>query len=421
VTATIAAPAKPRSLWQHADFRRLWIGETTSALGSSVTSVALPLVALTTLHAGVVAVSALTAAAWLPWLLIGLPAGAWVDRLPRRPVMMAADVVSMVLFISVPVAVALDVLTLAQLLAVALLTGTAKVFATTAYRAFLPSVLEGEHLVEGNSRLQGGESAAQVAGPSLGGAIAQALGAATGLLADAASFAVSLACLRRITAVEPRPARVRRPLRAEIAEGLRFVRGDRLLRRLTLFGSLANVALTGFGAIEVAFLVRGLGLGSATVGGLLATASAGGLVGAIVAPWLGRRLGSARALQACKVGTAPAGLLIPLAGPGWGLVPFVVGTVVPVAGIVAGNVVSGGFFQRYCPRELMGRVSTAMQVVNFGAIPVGALLGGALADALGYRGALWLLLGGLLASTPILLGGPLRGQRDLPTRPAEPS
>jgi predicted MFS family arabinose efflux permease len=142
---------------------------------------------------------------------------------------------------------------------------------------------------------------------------------------------------------------------------------------------------------------------------------------AVVAPALVRRLGSARALLVCKAGTVPVALLIPLAGRGWGLVPFVVGTVVPVAGIVAGNVVSGGFFQRYVPRGLMGRVSTAMQVVNFGTIPIGALLGGLLADRLGYRPALWLLLGGLLAATGILLGGPLRGRRDLPTRPPEAS
>jgi len=420
VTATIAAATTPRSLWQVADFRRLWIGETTSALGSSVTAVALPLVALTGLHAGVVAVSLLSAAAWLPWLLIGLPAGAWVDRLPRRPVMMACDAVSMIPFASVPVAAYLGVLTLAQLLIVALLSGTAKVFATTAYRAFLPAVVGEEHLVEGNSRLQGGESAAQVAGPGLGGVIAQLLGAATGLVADAVSFAVSLACLRRITAVEPRPQRERRPLRAEIGDGLRFLRGDRLLRRLTLFGGAANLALTGFGAIEVAFLVRELRLGSAAVGGVLAATSAGGVAGAVIAPALVRRLGSARALLLCKAGTTPAALLIPLAGRGWGLVPFVVGTVVPVAGIVAGNVVSGGFFQRYVPRDLMGRVSTAMQVVNFGAIPVGALLGGQLADRLGYRAALWILLGGLVAATPLLVSA-LGRRRDLPTRPAEAS
>ena len=128
-------------LLRHRDFRLLWIGETTSSLGSSVTSVALPLVAITNLHASVFAIGMLSAAAWLPWLLIGLPAGAWIDRMPRRPVMLVCDLVSLTLFASVPVAAWLGLLTLPQLLGVALLTGTSKVFFATAYRAYLPSLV----------------------------------------------------------------------------------------------------------------------------------------------------------------------------------------------------------------------------------------------------------------------------------------
>ncbi|HVU92924.1 MAG TPA: MFS transporter [Jatrophihabitans sp.] len=420
MTATLAAPARP-PLLRVPDFRRLWIGETTSALGSSVTSVALPLVALTTLHAGVFPVSLLSAAAWLPWLLIGLPAGAWVDRLPRRPVMMACDAASMALFASVPVAAALDALTMTQLLAVALASGTAKVFFSTAYRAYQPSLLPGERLVEANSRLQAAESAAQVGGPGLGGVLAQVFGATNGLLADAASFAVSLACLRRIGATESVPRRPRRSLRAEIAEGLRFVRHDRLLRLLMVFGGTANLVLTGFGAIQVAFLVRAVGLGPAAVGVLLAFGSIGGVIGASLAPALGRRFGTARALLLGKVGSAPAGLLIPLAGPGPRVALFAAGAFVLIGGIVAGNVISGGFMQAYCPPELMGRVTTTMQVVNFGAIPVGAVVGGVLADALGYRPALWLLLGGFVLSGAILLNSPLRRWRDLPIAASRPA
>jgi MFS family permease len=420
VTATLAAPAR-LPLLRTPDFFRLWVGETTSALGSSVTSVALPLVALTTLHAGVLAVSLLSAAAWLPWLLIGLPAGAWVDRLPRRPVMMVCDVVSMALFASIPLAAAFGVLTMTQLLAVALCVGTAKVFFSTAYRAYLPSLLPDDRLVEANSRLQGAESAAQVAGPGLGGVLAQVFGATNGLLADAASFAVSLVCLRRIRAREVVAPRPRRPLRVEIGEGLRFVRQDRLLLVLMAFGGAANLVLTGFGAIQVAFLVRAVGLGSAAVGVLLAVGSIGGVVGAFLAPALGRRLGTARALLVCKVGTTPAGLLIPLAGPGPRLGLYAVGAFLLIGGIVAGNVISGGFMQAYCPRGLMGRITTTMQVVNFGAIPIGAVLGGVLADALGFRPALWLLLGGFMASGAILVGSPMRRWRDLPTAAPEPS
>jgi MFS family permease len=422
VTGVLAHPRPPtRSVFRHRNFRLLWVGETASSLGSSVTGIALPLVALTELHAGVIAVSLLSAAAWLPWVVIGLPAGAWVDRLRRRPVMMIADIASLALFASVPVAVWLDALTMTQLLAVALLTGVAKVFFATAYRSYLPTLLEADELVEGNSRLFGSDSAASVVGPGLGGVLAQAVGAAIGLLADAASFAVSLFCLSRTDADEAPVARTRRPLRREIAEGLRFVASDRLLRMLVVFGGAANLVLTAYDAIAVVFLVRELGLSSSAAGLMLAVGSVGGVCGALLAPVLARRLGTARALLLCKVGTAPLGLLIPLADSGWRLAFFAVGAMGMVGGVVGGNVISGGFMQAYCPPALMGRVTTSMQVVNFGTIPIGAVVGGLLAAHVGFRPALWIVFAGFVAFSAVLLAAPIRGRRDLPTRAPEPS
>jgi predicted MFS family arabinose efflux permease len=407
-----------RAGWRR-DFRLLWLGETTSSLGSSVTIVALPLVAIS-LHASVVMIGLLSAAAWLPWLLIGLPAGAWVDRLPKRPVMLVCDAVSLAMFVSVPIAAGLGMLTISQLLVVALLAGTAKVFFATAYRTYLPALVPAQQLVDGNAKLQGSESAAQVAGPGLAGMLAQAVGAATGLLADAVSFLVSAVCLRAIRDIEPQRTRTRQRLRHEIGEGLRFVARDRFLRPYVLFGGVANLALTGYQAIVVVFLVREVGVGSGTVGLLIATGSVGGVLGATVAPWLARRLGTARALLLAKVGVAPFGLLIPLTGSGARLAFFVVGGCVVVAGIVAGNVISAGFTQRYCPAELFGRISTSMQVVNFGTIPVGAMLGGVLGSALGTRVTLWLMLGLFVASGAIIVASPFRGRRDLPTEPSHP-
>ena len=421
MSAATAAVSPRVDLFRQRDFRLLWTGESTSALGSSVTSVALPLVALGTLHAGVIAVSLLSAAAWLPWLLIGLPAGAWVDRVRRRPVMIACDAASLALFVSVPVAVWAGVLTMAQLLTVALLTGVAEVFFATAYRAYLPALVTGAELLEGNSRLQGAESAAQVLGPGLAGVLAQLAGAANALLADAASFLVSLVCLRRIDAVEPEVVHEHRSLVADVAVGLHFVARDRLLRMLAVFGSAANLVLTGYSAIVVAFLVRGLGLSAGAAGALIATGSVGGVLGALLAPRISARVGSARALLVCKVGSTPFSLLIPLAGPGWRLGFFALGAFGFVAGVVGGNVISNGFMQAYCPSALMGRVTTSMQFVNYGAIPLGALLGGVLADSLGFHTALWLLFGSFMASSTILLASPLRGARELPTRRAEPA
>ena len=360
VSDEVASPGKPAApprsaarrsgdgrwgLLARRDFRLLWIGETTSKLGTSITTVALPLVAVVTLRADTLMVGVLTAATWLPWVIVGLPAGAWVDRLSRRPVMIVCNLVSMLLFASVPLAAWAGVLTLAQLLAVALLGGTASVFFFTAYRVYVTALIAKEELVEGNAKLQGSESVAQIAGPGVAGLIAQAFGAVTGLLADAVSFLISTVCLLSIRTREPWPAGHRQgeKLRRQIGVGLRFVGRDPYLRSLTAFGATANLALTGYQAIQVVFLVRTIGVGSGTAGGLIACASFGGVLGAIAAPPICRRFGTARGVLLCQLCAAPFGLLIPLAGPGNRLILFVAGTLPIVAGATVCNIVLGSF------------------------------------------------------------------------------
>ncbi|GAA3802100.1 MFS transporter [Sphaerisporangium flaviroseum] len=426
MNATVTAPAGPGAvrarrggLLRDRDFRLLWIGETTSGFGSTLTSVALPLVAISTLHASTLVVALLTAATWLPWMIIGLPAGAWVDRLPRRPVMLVCDAASLLLFVSVPAAAWWGVLTIGQLLAVALLAGTAKVFFQTAYQVYLPAVVRDADLPEGNAKLQGGESAAQVVGPGVGGLIAQVFGAVTGLLADAVTFLVSGLCLlaMRTREAPPAPPENRTTLRREIGEGMRFVARDPYLRVLTVFGAVSNLTLVGYQAILIVFLVREVGLGAGVVGGLIAATSLGGVIGAAGATRLVRRLGSARALLACEMIGAPFALLIPLTTPGAGLAFMVVGSLAVVAGVVTGNVIKSSFRQTYCPRHLMGRVSVSMQFVNYGTIPLGALLGGALGASIGIRPTMWIMTAGVALSGLVLLAGPLRRRRDFPASP----
>jgi MFS family permease len=216
-----AAPAIP-PLARNRGFQLLWVGEGVSVLGNATTSVLLPLLAVLAFDAGPGWMGALAAAAWLPWLVVGLPAGAWVDGLPARGVMIAADLVSAAAYASVPVAWWLDVLTLGQLLVVALVGGVATVFFRTAYAAFLPQVVAPAQLEPANARLFGTESAMQVAGPGLGGLLAQWFSAAFGILLDALSFLVSAACLWRIRPQAARAvtARPERPLPA-------LVHGDR--------------------------------------------------------------------------------------------------------------------------------------------------------------------------------------------------
>jgi MFS family permease len=402
------------------DVRALWFGETVSALGTSVSSLAIPLVAVVVLHAGALATSTLLAAAWLPWVLIGLPAGAWVDRLPARRVMIAADVLSLLAFASVPVARWLDVLTLGQLIACALLGGCAAVFFQTSYQVFLPSLLDGDELVAANALMHGSQSAANVGGPGLAGLLASAVGAVAGVLVNAVSFVVSAACLLSVGDGEHRPpVRERASLRCEIAEGARFVARDPYLRILTIWGGLSNFALVGYQAVLIVFLVHDARLGSGAVGLLVALTSVGGVVGAAIAPELARRLGSARAFIGCELVAAPAALLIGLTGPGARAALFAVGGFLVVAGVVGGNVLNATWTQTYTPRELRGRVSTCSGLLNYGAIPLGALCAGLLATALGTRDSIWIMTAMLALCPSVLLVSPLRGRRDFPAAPVD--
>jgi len=410
------------------DFRLLWIGETTSALGTNITRLALPLVAVLTLHASAFQVSLLTALTWMPWLLIGLPAGAWVDRLPRKPVMLISDAVALIALASLAICGWLGVLTLAQLFAAAVLIGTAGVFFQTAYQVYLPGVVDAAHLPQANALLHGSESAAEIAGPGLAGLLTSTLGAITGLAADAGSFAVSALCLLRMrtpetTATADAPTRSRKTRQPEdslvrqVGEGLRFLAGDPYLRVLTVFGALSNFALIGYQSILVVFLIRDVGAGPAQIGVLLAGMSVGGVLGALVAPTLGRRIGTARGTLIGNLAAGPFALLIPLAAPGPRLLLVVAGGIGVGVTIVSANILKTTFRQTYVPRRLLGRVIVGMQFLNYGTIPVGAVTAGALATGIGLRSTMWLMTAGVSLAALSLLLGPLKRHRDFPDHP----
>jgi MFS family permease len=431
-------------LLRQRSFRLLWTGETISQLGNAMALVGVPLVAVTVLHASTFAVGVLAAAAWLPWLVIGLPAGAWVDRWPARRVMIACDVISAGLYASVPITAWAGVLTTGLLIAVQLAGGAASVLFMTAYQVYLPSIVTPGELIEGNTKMQGSASAAAFAGPSLAGLVAQLLGAVTALLCNAVSFLVSAACLlgartrpsrpaapERLTAVRLTTGRsapvlpatvlatTGRPttLRREIADGLTFVLRDPFLRQLSTFWAAANLALTGYAALLVVFLVRVIGLTPGSVGLLTAIPGIGGILGALVTGRITARYGTARGLLLSTLGTVPFCLLIPLTGPGPRLAFYVAGSLVACTGIAVGNIVIAAFRQSYSPPGMCGRVTATMRFLIFGTSPLGALLGGSLGTWLGVRPALWILLGAVALSGTLLLTPSLRGRRDLPDRP----
>jgi len=363
-----------------------------------------PLLAVLFLHATTFEVGALAAAAYLPWLVIGLPAGAWVDRVSPRPVMIACDAVSAALYASVPVAYAIGALTLGQLFAVQLLAGAAGVVFGTAYQVNLPSLVTPGELAEGNAKLRSSSSASALGGRGLSGVVTQLVGATAALLFNAASFAVSAACLLAIRAPESRPASPRQvtALRRDVAGGLALVFRDPYLRPLTLFGGVANFALDGLAALNVVFLVRVVGLGAGLTGLLTALPGVGGLLAAFVARPVIAKIGSARGLLFATVGALPFALLIPLAGQGPRLVFYVAGTLIAATGVTMGNIILATFRQVYCTPGMLGRVTATMRFVIMGTSPFGALAGGALGTWLSPRSALWVVLSILAVSgTPV--------------------
>nr|WP_205826251.1 MFS transporter [Microbispora catharanthi] len=246
----------------------------------------------------------------------------------RRPVMLTAAAVSFLLFSVVPVAEWTGHLNVGLLVVIALLTGTAAVFFQTAYTAYLPSILTPADQLEGNAKLHGSASAAQIAGLGSAGLIGQTVGAVSAMFANAATFLFSLLCVASIRKREPR--RERRAVRSkalldEVGEGLRLVARDPWLRTLTLFGAASNLALMGYQSIQVVFLVHAVGLAPGAVGGLIAAASAGGVARAFVARRVADRIGTARAMLLFELGFAIFSLLIPAASAGAGLLLFATG------------------------------------------------------------------------------------------------
>ncbi|MFH8586432.1 MFS transporter [Streptomyces celluloflavus] len=430
VTSSPAAsrPTARGGLLRHHDFRWLLSGAAVSQIGTQVTLVALPLVAVIGLHAPAFQVGLLTAAETAAFLLVGLPAGAWVDRMRRLPLLIRTDLVRAVAMGSVPLAAAFDVLTMIQLYVVALVTGVATVFFDVAHQSYLPRVLPREHLVSGNGALETARSAAQVAGPGLGGVLVQILGAPAAIVANAVSYLVSAVCLRGIRTREPRPEAVPGvSLGAQIKEGLAFVLRHPLLRMIAVSTGVANFFSAMLVSVQTVFLVRELGLPPGVLGLMLSGSAVGGLTGALCAGPIARMVGQARVIWLATVVSGPFALLWPLAGRGAAAIWFAVASAAVFFGAVVYNVAQVSFRQLLCPDALLGRMNATLRFMVWGTMPLGALAGGAIAGAAGPRAAVWVCAAGfLLVPLPLLLS-PLRRMRDLPdpdqdaAPPAEPA
>jgi MFS family permease len=408
------------ALFRHRDFRLLWGGETVSELGSQVSLLAIPLLAVRTLHATPFQMGLLTAASTAAFLIVGLPAGVWIDRTRRRWVMIAADLGRVVAIASVPVAYAAGWLTLAQLFVVTLVSGILTVFFDVAYQSYLPTLVGREHLVEGNAKLTGSAQVAAVAGPSIAGGLVQAVGSSTAVLVDSFSFLASAGAVAAIRASEPKPEvpeSGHRKLRHDIAEGLRFVFGNALLRAIAATTATSNFFSGVAAAVEVVFLVRQVHATPGVIGLLFTMAGVGGVLGALVAGPLARRFGGARATIIGIVGNV-GGLLVPLTMPGPGLLLFGAGLFFVSFSAVVYNVNQVSFRQRLCPDRLLGRMNASMRFVVWGVLPLGGLLGGVLGSVAGLRPTLWIGYVGEAIAGVWLFSSPMRAMRDFPDEPA---
>jgi MFS family permease len=408
---------KPRrgGLWHYLDFRRLWIGETVSQFGTMVSGLALPLVAILIVHASTFEVGLLTAFESLAFLVIGLPAGAWVDRMRFRNVLIVNDVLRAVAMGSIPAAQAFGVLTIGQLYVVALVIGVCTVFFDVAYMSYLPELVDRTLLVEGNAKLQASESVAQVAGPSIGGLLIQALTAPYAVLVDAVSFLWSAAWVGAIRTKVPKPERKPdRHLGREIAEGLRFVIGNRLLRAIAMCTGSGNLFNTLGIAVLYVLLARELHLSPGIIGLITSTSAVGGLIGSLVTSRIARRLGQGPTIWLSMLVSAPMGFVAPFIHRDWTLLLFAASQVVFWATVVVYNITQVSFRQGLCPPALLGRMNATMRFLVWGTMPLGALLGGVLGSWLGVRATLLVAaVGGALAFLPVFLS-PLRWMRELP-------
>ncbi len=418
-----AAPGHRASLWRNAEYLKLWAAATISQMGSQVSLIAIPFIAAVVLHAAAFQVALLGAFEMLPFILFALPAGAWLDRVRRRPVLIAGDLGRAAALATIPIAYALGVLTIWQLYAVGFTTGFLTVLFDVADQSYLPALLDPEDLVEGNAKLQISASASQIIGPGFGGGLIGLVAAPFAVLVDAASFVASGGLISLIRKHEPKPERKlgadgeRTSLRQEIAEGLRYVVGNRYLRMIAGSTGTSNLGTSIAFSIFPIFVYVQLGLSPGLVGAAFSLGGLGVLVGAVAAAPLAKRFGVGPVIVGSMLLTGPSALIIVFL-PTYDLAA---GAMLVASNFVMGftavvyNVNQVSFRQAITPLEIQGRMNATMRFIVWGTMPLGSVIGGSLASFLPLRTTV--LIGALVASSAFLwlLLSPVRSLRVIPT------
>ncbi len=408
----------PESLWRHRAFLRLWGGETASEFGAQIGSLAIPVLAVSILKASAFDIGLLGAAGTAAFLVVGLPAGAWVDRMLKRQVMLRADVVRAVALASIPVLFILGVLQIWHLILISVVVGVATVFFDVAYQSYIPVLVDRRQISEANSKLETTAQVARIGGPAIGGGVLTILQAPYLLGATAVTYLASFLVLGSIRDAEVRAAReLRRPLWIEIREGAAFVWNQPLLRRIVACTSVSNLFSTLALTMMPVLVLRELGLSAAVLGIATAIGAVGGLIGAALTSRLTAAIGEGMIIPLSAIGSGVAGLIfasMSLAG-GWVAIGlFVLAEFTMSFTVLVYNIAQVSFRQRICPTPLLGRMNASIRFVVWGVMPIAGIASGLLSTGIGVVPVVWIGMIGSLLAAAFVVFSPLWRMAELP-------
>ena len=416
--STAVGPAAV-ALWRDGNFTRFWTGQALGQFGAQLGQLAFPVLAVSVLHASEFEVGVLTAAGMAAFLAVGLPAGAWVDRWLKRKTMIAADLLRMAAMAAVPLLWWGGSLEMWHLYVIAATVGTATVFFDVAYQSYVPVLVETPQVREANSKLEATTQVARIGGPAVGGSLLALVSAPVLFVGEAAGYLLSAVFLARTRDAEVRVAPAdRRPLAAEIREGLSFVLRHPLISRIAACTAGMNFFGTLIFTLTPLLVLRHLGLGPLGMGLVMTVGAAGGVLGAMAAPRLADRLGEGTVIPVCAVASSVFLLLVPLSGvvpePAVSLVLLVISEFGFGFSVLVYNVVQLTMRQRVCPPRLLGRLNASIRFAVWGVMPLAALASGYLGEHLGLVPTMLIgAAGSFLATAPVLFS-PLRTMRSLP-------
>jgi len=416
---------KQNTLLRQPGFLKLWIGQSVSVIGSQISGLAFPVLAVTYLHANEFEMGVLNAADTSAFLVFGLLAGALVDRWVKRKVMLVADLVRMVAVAVIPILWMLGVLNIYHLIVIGAVLSIATVFFDVSYQSYIPILLPKEYIGIGNARLETSSQISGIAGPGIVGALLNIFKAPVILIFDAVSFFISALSLWFIKDREqPKPKEDRKPLKTEIAEGLKFVWNQKLIRAISFTTSTSNLFGTVVGTMFALYLLspKNLNLSVTSFGILMSIGSIGGLIGATATPRLIKLVGEGPLVVWSALLSGAVQFLIPLAWyipHDWALVPLAGQAFFTSFFALTYNITQVTARQRLCPEHLLGRMNASIRFMVWGSMPIGALISGVLGTVFGVLPTIWIGCIFGLFSAGFVFFSPLRTMRQMPDKPDE--